>query len=389
MAERAPKARIYLDYQASTPVDPAVAAAMVPFYSEHPGNPHADHAYGWDAGKGVSRAASNIASTINCDPDELIFTSGATEANNLAFLGLIDHAPKGRTRILISAVEHKCVIESARAAARRLGGAVEFLPVDASGILSPGTLEQAMDERVLIVSAMTVNNELGSLFPIDQLAETVHRFGALFHTDAAQALTAGPVDVSTSNVDLLSLSGHKVYGPKGIGVLYAARDVQPQMQPIIYGGGQQSGLRSGTLPVPLCVGMGCATKMFTSADWPLERTRTAALRDALAEGLLGLDPSFLLNGPALDSRHPGNLNIRFTGLDAREILSAVQPMLAASTGSACTSGEPLASHVLRAAGLSEEDANASLRFGVGRFTTENDIVLAVSFIEEAIRTIRQ
>jgi cysteine desulfurase len=383
MAARAPETRIYLDYQASTPVDPAVAAAMAPFYSERPGNPHADHAYGWDAGEGVSRAASEIASTISCDPDELIFTSGATEANNLAILGLVDRAPKGRTRILISAVEHKCVIESARAAARRLGGEVEILPVDATGLLSPDTLAEAMDERVLIVSAMTVNNELGTVLPIEQLAETAHRFGALFHTDAAQALTAGPLDVSTTNVDLLSLSGHKVYGPKGIGVLFAARDVQPQMQPIIYGGGQQSGLRSGTLPVPLCVGMGCAMKMFAAADWPLERARTAALRDALAEGLLGIDPSFSLNGPPLDSRHPGNLNIRFTGYDAREILSAVQPMLAASTGSACTSGEPLASHVLRAIGLSEADANASLRFGVGRFTTESDVMRAVSIIGDA------
>jgi cysteine desulfurase len=185
-------------------------------------------------------------------------------------------------------------------------------------------------------------------------------------------------------VDLLSLSGHKVYGPKGIGVLFAARDVQSQMQPIIYGGGQQSGLRSGTLPVPLCVGMGYAMKMFTPAASSLERARTAALRDALAEGLFGIDPSFSLNGPPLNFRHPGNLNIRFTGHDARGILSAVQPMLAASTGSACTSGEPLASHVLRAIGLSEDDANASLRFGVGRFTTENDVRQAVSIIRDAI-----
>jgi cysteine desulfurase len=362
---------------------------MAPYLFERPGNPHADHAYGWDAGEGVSRAASEIASTIGCDPDELIFTSGATEANNMAFLGLIDRAPKGRTRILISAVEHKCVIESARVAARRLGGEVEILPVSAMGHLSPDTLVEAMDERVLIVSAMTVNNELGSLLPIDQLAETAHKFGALFHTDAAQALTAGPLDVSTSNVDLLSLSAHKVYGPKGVGVLFAARDIQAQMQPIIYGGGQQLGLRSGTLPVPLCVGMGNALTTFAATDWPQERARTAALRDALAEGLLALDPSFALNGPPLNSRHPGNLNIRFTGHDAREILSAVQPMLAASTGSACTSGEPLASHVLRAIGLSEEDSNASLRFGVGRFTTERDIVQAVTIIEDAIRKIRQ
>jgi cysteine desulfurase len=389
MAARLPETRIYLDYQASTPVDPEVAAAMVPYIFEHPGNPHADHAFGWEAGEGVSRAASDIASVIGCDSDELIFTSGATEANNLAFLGLVDRAPKGRTRILVSAVEHKCVIESARAAARRLGSAVEILPVDASGALSPGTLEEAMDERVLIVSAMTVNNEVGTLLPIAELGEIAHRFGALFHTDAAQALTAGPLDVSALNVDLLSLSGHKVYGPKGIGVLFAARDVQPQMQPIIYGGGQQSGLRSGTLPVPLCVGMGYAVKMFTAAAWPKKRVRVTALRDALAKGFLGLDPDFTLNGPPLEKRHPGNLNIRFTGHDAREILSTVQPMLAASTGSACTSGEPSASHVLRAIGLSEDDANASLRFGVGRFTTENDIVQAVSIIEDAIRKMRQ
>lgn len=389
MAARVPETRIYLDYQASTPVDPAVAAAMAPFYSERAGNPHADHAFGWEAAEEVSRAASGIASTIGCDPDEMIFTSGATEANNLAFLGLVDRAPQGRTRILVSAVEHKCVIESARAAARRLGGAVEILPVDTNGVLSPGTLEEAMDERVLIVSAMAVNNELGSLLPIDQLVATAHQFGALFHTDAAQALTAGPLDVSTLNVDLLSLSGHKVYGPKGIGVLFAARDIQPQMQPIIYGGGQQSGLRSGTLPVPLCVGMGYAVNMFTSDAWPQERARVVALRDTLAKGLLGLDPGFSLNGPLLDSRHPGNLNIRFTGHDAREILSAVQPTLAASSGSACTSGDPSASHVLRAIGLSEGDANASLRFGVGRFTTGRDVIRAVGIIGDAIRKIRQ
>lgn len=362
---------------------------MAPFYFERPGNPHADHAYGWDAGEAVSRAASQIASTIGCDPDEIIFTSGATEANNLAFLGLVDRAPQGRTRILISAVEHKCVIESARAAARRLGGTVEVLPVDATGLLSPCTLEQAMDDRVLLVSAMAVNNELGTVLPVDQLAETAHRFGALFHTDAAQALIAGPLDVSTSNVDLLSLSGHKVYGPKGIGVLFAARDVQSRMQPIIYGGGQQLGLRSGTLPVPLCVGMGYAVNIFTSAAWPHERARSAALRDTLAEGLLGLDLSFALNGPPLARRHPGNVNIRFTGYDARDILSTIQPVLAVSTGSACTSGEPSASHVLRAIGLTEDDANASLRFGVGRFTTEGDVIGAISIIGDAIHKIRQ
>ena len=376
--------RIYLDYQASTPTDPRVLERMLPFFGDKAGNPHAEHAFGWEAQKAVDDANQVIASELGCDASEIIFTSGATEANNLAILGAVRRAPESRRRILIGAAEHKSVLESARIAGERHGMSVELLPVDQVGAVSLETLLSRLGEDVLLVSIMAVNNEVGTLQPITELVRACHAVGALFHTDGTHSLTAGKVDLWALGVDLLSLSSHKIYGPKGIGALYVERDSLPKLEPLIYGGSQQQGLRSGTLPVPLCVGFGEAIRILGEKREQGEAQHIGNLRDLLISGLLDLDDEFRLNGPPLGLRHPYNVNICFRRYDARELLGMLQPTLAASTGSACTSGTMEGSHVLSAIGLSDADINASLRFGVGRFTSEDEIHQAIAIVAQAI-----
>lgn len=357
---------------------------MTPFLSEEPANPHAsDHALGWRAHAAVDKAAGQIAQTIGSDQDEIIFTSGATEANNLALLGIIRRAPSDRRRILVSAIEHKSVLSSARAATR-YGFTVEQIPVDRDGIVDLAALEGLLADDILLVSVMAVNNEIGSLQPLREVAERARQVGAYVHSDAAQALSAMRFDVEELGLDLASLSGHKIYGPKGIGALYVRRAVQCHIEPLMYGGDQQHGLRPGTLPVPLCVGFGTATTLMVTGTAEEERLRIRHLRDRLVDRLIAIRPGIVLNGPSATLRHPGNANIRFVGFSASDILAALQPTLAASTGSACTSGIPEPSHVLRAIRLSAEDADSSIRFGLGRFTTTNDIDQAVAMIERAL-----
>lgn len=253
---------VYLDYQATTPADPRVIEAMQPYWSAVYGNPHsADHAFGWKADAAVEAARAEIAGLIGADPDEIVFTSGATEANNLAILGITRGAPPPRRRIVISAIEHKCVIAAARAAAHE-GYAVTVVPVGADGIIDVGAISATLDDQVAIVSVMTVNNEIGTIQPIEQIGELCRSRGIIFHTDAAQALSFLEIDVDKFNVDLMSLSAHKIYGPKGIGALYVRRDSKIRPKPIIHGGGQELGLRSGTVPTPLCVGFGEACRII-------------------------------------------------------------------------------------------------------------------------------
>lgn len=364
---------IYLDYQASTPLDPRVAQNLSKNFESCFANPHADdHAFGWEASKICEDASRRLAQTIGGEADEIVFTSGATEANNLAIFGLASRRQSGRHRILVSAIEHKSVLESARVAARRYDCAVEIIPVDTGGHLDLDALDRALDEDVLMVSVMAANNEIGTLQPSPDIGRLCQRVGALFHCDAVQALTAGTLNVQDIGADMVSLSAHKIYGPKGIGALYVRRDIQTLIEPLLVGGGQQHGLRAGTLPAPLCAGFADAAELISGPVAEMELQRVTGLRNLFAARMLA-NPHVHLNGPPPHRRHPSNCNLRFDGAEAKQLLAQVQPRLAASTGSACTSGSLEPSHVLTAIGLSEDQATSSIRFSFGRFSTTNDV----------------
>lgn len=380
---------IYLDYQGSTPIDPQVVSVIVKYYTEYAANPHAaDHAAGWAAAGIVEEAAKRLGRSLGCDPDEVVFTSGATEANNLAILGAAERATTSRRRILISAIEHKSVFEAAQLAQRRYGCRVEIIPVDDEGVVRCDELQDLLRDDVLLVSVMAVNNEVGSLQPLTRIAELAKQSGALVHSDATHALACGWEELGLTAVDLASLSGHKIYGPKGIGALVARRDVQPLLAPQIVGGGQQNGLRAGTVPMPLCMGLAHAAEMLSGAQAEIERSNVAGLRNHLATILLESCDSHLV-GPNLSNRHPGNLNLRFDGFDAQDLLARLQPSIAASTGSACTSGTPEPSHVLLAIGASPEDASSCIRFSLGRFTTRTEIDAALLQITSQLALAKQ
>ena len=368
---------IYADYQATTPVDPRVVERMAPYWQESFGNPHSgDHIVGWQAAKAVDQSKTTVAGLLGADPDEIIFTSGATEANNLALFGLARRALPGQRRILVGATEHKCVLAAARALEARENFTVEHIPVDREGFIDLDALADGLGETTLVVSIMLVNNEVGTIQDIPRIAEIVNSRGVLLHCDAAQgacALDMSPLADHADHADLISLSGHKIYGPQGIGALYIRRDLQTRVEPIIYGGGQQSDLRSGTVPVPLCVGMAAAAEILQTDEGATERKRVAGQRDTFVDLLQASTYPISINGPTGDRRHPGNANLRFEGFVAQEILGALQPHLAASTGSACTSGIPEPSHVLRALGLTPDQSDASIRFSFGRFTTDAEI----------------
>jgi len=377
---------IYLDHQATTPVDACVLAEMMPYYSDSFGNPHSsDHCLGWDSSQAVDDAAARIARLIGADGDEITFTSGATESNNMALLGLGRRAAGGkRRRILISAIEHKCVLAVGRVLQEQYGFTVELIPVDCEGFVELSALEDALSDDVLAVSVMAVNNEIGTIQDIENISEIVRSHGAIFHCDGAQAPIAMNINAIAGYTDILSLSSHKMYGPKGIGIIRISRELQNQIEPLIYGGGQQNGLRSGTVPVPLCVGMGAAANMLAGDDADAKRMQLRHRRDTFVESLNRLTWPVAVNGPEGLSRHPGNANVRFTGFSAHEILGALQPHLAASTGSACTSGISEPSHVLSAIGLDCDSAESSIRFSLGFGTSDEDIEEAVGLIEKTL-----
>ena len=376
---------IYADYQAATPIDPRALEAMAPYWRSSFGNPHSrDHVMGWRAEEAVRDAAASVAALIGADADEVVFTSGATESNNLALLGLARRAPPGRRRILVSAIEHKSVLAAARALSEREDMLIDVVPVDAEGFLRLGALEALLDEDVLLASLMAVNNEIGTIQDVPRIAHLLRQHGILFHCDAAQAPCAMVIGDLASHADLVSLSGHKMYGPKGIGALFISRDLHHRIEPLIYGGEQQGGLRSGTVPVPLCAGMAAAAEIIGSEEAALERARIALQRDKFVQVLRRAPNSMILNGPEGSARHPGNTNLRLDGLDAEDLLGALQPSLAASTGAACASGIPEPSHVLRAIGLSEVAASQSVRFSFGRFTTDEDAEAAGALVLAAI-----
>ena len=381
------KNTIYADYQATTPVDPRVLEKMLPYWGESFGNPHSnDHIVGWKAAEAVQESLTSVATLIGADPDEIVFTSGATEANNLALFGLARRAPPSRRRILVSAIEHKCVLAAARALEEREGFSVETIPVDKEGFVDLNILETMLDGSVLAASIMAVNNEVGTIQDLPSIAALLARHDIVFHCDAAQAPSAMDVSRLAEYTDLISLSGHKIYGPQGIGGLYVRRDLHSDIEPIIYGGGQQNGLRSGTVPVPLCVGMSAAAGIL-QAEGSQERPEVANQRNLFVNLLLDSGFAVTINGPAWDRRHPGNANLRFEGFAAQDVLGVLQPDLAASTGAACTSGIPESSHVLSAMGLNEKEADSSVRFSFGRFTTKRQVREAATFVLKALETL--
>ncbi|HVH77292.1 MAG TPA: aminotransferase class V-fold PLP-dependent enzyme [Stellaceae bacterium] len=377
---------IYLDNQSSTPLDPRVLEAMLPYFTEHFGNPHSEsHIYGKNAAAAVERARAEVAALVGADPREIVFTSGATESNNLAIKGVAhfarEHPTSGpaRDHIVALASEHKCVLESGRALERE-GFRVTYLPIERSGLVALDRLAAAIGERTLLVSVMAAHNEIGVLQPITEIARLAHAKGALFHTDAAQAAGKIPLDVAAMGIDLMSISGHKLYGPKGVGALYIRRRPRVRLTPLIDGGGQERGLRSGTLPTPLCVGLGRAAAI-AGAEMGEEAARLLRLRRHMTEGLTRRVPGLALNGDA-ERRLPGSLNFTFPGVTAAELIEAC-PSIAISTGSACTSAAVEPSYVLRAMGLSDEAAQGSIRIGLGRFTTAAEADFAVDALAEA------
>ena len=380
---------IYADYQATTPVDPRVWEGMAPFWGRSFGNPHSsDHTVGWQAHRAVEDAAASVAALIGADTDEIVFTSGATEANNLALFGVAGRAPPGSKRILVSAIEHKCVLAASRAIAERNGFSVEIIPVDREGMVDLTALEAALSEDVLLVSVMAVNNEVGVIQDILRISDLLGSKNIPFHCDAAQAPCAIDMRNLANHADMISLSAHKIHGPQGIGALYIRRNLQSRIEPIIYGGGQQNGLRSGTLPLPLCIGMGIAAGLIAEGAAAAERARVACQRNQFVDLLRDGGTDVILNGPQTDRRHPGNANLRFIGYEADWILGSLQPEIAASTGAACTSGASEPSHVLRAMGLSEAESDASIRFSFGRFTTDNEIRKAAKLVLNILKEAR-
>lgn len=376
---------IYLDHQSTTPIDAQVWDKMVPYFAELFGNPHSsDHCLGWYASQALEKAGVRVGELIGSDPNEIIFTSGATEANNLALLGVGRKAAKGkRKRILVSTIEHKCVLAVCRTLHEQLGYQVEYLRVDDEGFIDLSDLKEILNEDVLLVSIMAVNNEIGTIQDIEKISKIVRDYGTLLHCDAAQAPCALNIQHYAEIVDFISLSAHKIYGPKGIGALYIRHDLQEAVEPLIYGGGQQGALRSGTVPVPLCVGMEAASELLIGDEGENSRLVLRKLRDDFIKQLMNLPWPISLNGPK-SHRHPGNANVCFKGFSAHEILNSLQPYVAASTGSACTSGMPEPSHVLRAIGLSWQEVEGSIRFSLGRGTTQRDLAEAVQLIGKTL-----
>ena len=366
----------YLDNQATTPCDPRVLAVMLPFFTERFGNAHsAEHAMGHDADAAVEAARGQVAGLIGADAREIVFTSGATEANNIAIKGAARFAARiggaTRRRVISVVTEHKCVLESV-AELRAEGFEPVLLPVGGDGLLDPAALRAALAVPTLLVSVMAANNETGVLQDLAVLAGLSHEAGALFHTDAAQALGKVPFDVA--GIDLASFSAHKVYGPKGVGALYVRRRPRARLLPLFSGGGQERGLRSGTLPTPLVAGFGEACRI-AAADMADEAGRVAGLRDRLLAGLAERLPGLRVNG-SMARRLPGNLNLTLPHADALAVMRA-SPALCVSTGSACSSAAVAPSYVLAAMGLSAADAARTLRVGLGRFTSPADVDVAI------------
>ena len=378
---------IYLDCHATTPVDERVVEVMLPYFTKHFGNPSSTtHIYGWEAEAAVKQARETLAEAIGATPPEIIFTSGATEANNLAIKGVAEAYFKKGRHIITVTTEHRAILDPCQYLAS-LGFEITYLPVQANSLLDLTQLEEAIRDDTILVSVMAANNEIGVLQPLAAIGEMCHQRKVLFHTDAAQGIAKIPLNVHEMNIDLLSMTAHKVYGPKGIGALYVRRrNPRVQLASQIQGGGQERGLRSGTLYTPQIVGFGKAIELGMS-EQDSETQRLSHLRDKLWDSLQILDGIHLNGHPT--QRLPGNLNISVEGVDGSALLLGLKSVAAVSSGSACSSKSTAPSHVLMALGHSESLAYASLRFGIGRFNTEAEIDQVSEATIETIQSLRK
>jgi cysteine desulfurase len=377
---------IYLDYQATTPMDPRVLEAMMPYFTYKFGNPHSrSHSYGWEAEEGVEKARGQVAKLIGADEKEVIFTSGATESNNLAIRGVAEFYKDRKNHIVTTVTEHKCVLDTCRHLEQQ-GFDVTYLPVQKNGLIDLEVLRAAVTDKTVVVSIMAVNNEIGVIQPLAEIGKICREKKAFFHTDAAQAAGKIPLDVEAMNIDLMSISGHKIYGPKGIGALYVRRKPRVRLVPLIVGGGQERGFRSGTLPTPLCVGLGEAAEIAMK-EMDAESKRLAKLQARMLKGLNAKLTDIHVNGD-LEHRIPGNLNIGFAFVEGESLMMGIKG-LSVSSGSACTSASLEPSYVLRALGVEEDMAHTSLRIGLGRFTTEQEVDTAVDELVRHVNKLRE
>ena len=383
-----PKRPVYLDHHATTPTDPRVVEAMLPYFTTRFGNAaSAGHFFGWEAAEGVERARGQVAGLVGAEAREVVFTSGATEANNLAVKGALPALKLRGDHLVTTAVEHRSVLESFRRLERE-GWRVTYVAPDRHGLVSAGAVAAAFTEKTVLASVIAAGNEVGTLNPVDEIAALCRDRRVVFHTDATQAVGKVPLDLSRCAADLLSFSGHKLYGPKGVGALIVRRggNRPVRVAPLFDGGGQERGLRSGTLPVPLVVGFGEACAI-AAVEREEEASRLATLRDRLHAGIRDALAGVSLNGhPTL--RLPGNLNLSFSGVDGEALMMGMTEV-AVSSGAACTSARPEPSHVLRAMGLDEIASRASLRFGLGRFTTAAEIDFAVGAVARVVARLRE
>lgn len=378
---------VYLDMQATTPLDPRVLDAMLPFLTERYGNPHSrTHSYGWDAEEASERAREQVANLIGASPREIIFTSGATESNNMAIKGIARFYGGRKKHIITTQTEHKCVLDSCRVLEQQ-GFEVTYLPVQTNGLLDIEDLRNAIRPgETSLVSVLAVNNEIGVLQPLAEIGQLCRENKIFFHTDAAQMLGKLPVDVNDMNIDVMSISGHKIYGPKGIGALYVRRRPRVRLEPIINGGGQERGLRSGTLPHTLVVGLGAACEV-AQADMDSDGEWVKFLSDRLLHGITSQIDDVVLNGDP-EQRYHGNLNLSFAYVEGESLLMALKN-IAVSSGSACTSASLEPSYVLRAIGVDEELAHTSIRFGIGRFTTVEEVDFTVDLCVKHVKRLRE
>lgn len=371
----------YMDYQSTTPLDERVLKAMMPYLTEKFGNPHsAEHRFGWEAEAALDVAREQVASLIGAETDAITFLSGATEANNLVLKGVMEIWGKMRPHLITVATEHKCVLEAAQACAHA-GFKLTVLPVEPSGLLDLDRLKDAITDETALVSVMTVNNEIGVIQPIAEIGALCREKGVLFHTDAAQAYGKLPMDVAAMNIDFMSISGHKIYGPKGVGALYRRQVRQTTLRPQMHGGGQEGGLRAGTQAPALVAGLGAAAALC-SEGMTQEAGRLALMQERLLKELKAAAPGMLVNAD-LEARWAGNLNLCFPGLDGDRLFADIRG-LAVSSGAACASAVTGPSYVLDALGVAEKDAKASLRIGIGRFTTDEEIDFAIAKIAAAV-----
>ncbi|GLD97891.1 hypothetical protein PINS_up006588 [Pythium insidiosum] len=375
----------YLDFQATTPMDPRVLDAMMPFMTYDFGNPHSTtHEYGWDADKAVERAREQVAQLVGANAKEIVFTSGATESNNAIIKGIAHFTKSKKKHIITTQIEHKCVLDSCRVLESE-GFDVTYLPVGTNGLIDLEQLKAAIRPDTALVSVIAVNNEIGVLQPLKEIGQICRERKVFFHTDAAQMVGKLPIDVNEMNIDVMSMSGHKVYGPKGIGAMYVRRRPRVRLEPIISGGGQERGLRSGTLAHTLCVGFGKACEV-AAAEMENDHRWVTHLANKLYNGITERITHVQLNGD-WEQRYLGNVNLSFAFVEGESLLMALKN-IAVSSGSACTSASLEPSYVLRAIGVGEDLAHTSIRFGIGRFTTEEEIDFAIDMCVKHVTRLR-